>query len=147
MSHYNDFKTTIKDKDALLAAIARCKFKGHVITRGMIEVHDTPTKINGYYNDDRKAHIIIRKQNFGGYGDMGFLKNADESYTIVQDDLDGNDIWRGELQTYYNVEKSKAEFAAKGIEVEETKDEKGRIQLRAKFNTSQVGGSRIKVGR
>lgn len=144
MSHYNGFNTQITDLEALVRALCKEKIRGHVITRDMIEVHDKPAKLNGYYGtDNRTAQVIIRKQNYQGYGDMGFVKNSDGTYMAIVDDSDVNDQYRGSLQMHYNIEKTKMTFESKGIKYVEAKDEKGRIQLRAKFQ--DVSGSRIQV--
>jgi len=144
VSHYNNFNTQITDPEALIRALCKERIKGRVITPNMIEVHDKPQSLNGYYgNDARSAHVILRKQNFEGYGDIGFVKNSDGTYTAIMDDSDCNDQYRGKLLMHYNIEKTKISLDEKGIKYVETKDAKGRIQLRAKFQ--DVGGSRIQV--
>lgn len=51
------------------------------------EVHETPVKINGYRGvSEFKANVIVRRSVFGGYTDLGFLKNPDGTFTTYCDD-------------------------------------------------------------
>ena len=153
MSHFNDFETNITDKGALLRALVKCiNGYGEVIKENWIEVHDEPQNLYGYKGDIRnqKAHIIIRRNHVGhASNDIGFVRDAEGNYSATISDYDVsshyNANWRGRLQMHYNIEKSKMELEAKGIPYTETKDEKGRIQLRAKFQAETT--SRIQVRR
>jgi len=41
------------------------------------EVHEEPISINGYRGGKvGSAHLVVRKNQFGGYGDVGFERNA-----------------------------------------------------------------------
>jgi hypothetical protein len=123
-----------------------------VFTRNQIEAHEDPKHLYGYQGDRReqKANVIIRRNNVGGAAnDVGFFRDGDGKYNAIISEYDSghyNKQWLGKLTTFYNVEKSKMELEAKGIEYTETKDDKGRIQLRAKFNVKTCA-SRIQVRR
>jgi hypothetical protein len=115
----------------------------------MIETHEKAANLYGYQSDRReqKANIIIRRNHVGGFSnDLGFVKTADGTYQAIISDYDSshyNKNWLGNLQMHYNIEKTKMAFESKGINYVETKDDKGRIQLRAKFQ--DAGNSRIQV--
>lgn len=152
MSHYNDFETEITDQAALVRALCRCENRNNKqIQLGMVETHTDPQHLYGYKGDRRnqKAHVIIRQQFVGGASnDLGFVKNEDGKYAAIISDYDSsyyNKPWLTKLYTYYNVEKTKLEFENRGITYTETKDDKGRIQLRAKFKAENT--SRIQVRR
>jgi len=152
MSHYNDFETEITDQAALVRALCRCENRARQqIQLGMVETHTDPQHLYGYQGDRRnqKAHVIIRQQYVGSASnDIGFVKNEDGKYAAIISDFDSshyNKPWLTKLYTYYNVEKTKLEFENRGIAYTETQDDKGRIQLRAKFKAENT--SRIQVRR
>jgi hypothetical protein len=148
MSHFNDFETTITDPDALVRALARMG-----IQEKDIEKHSTAVRLNGYHAEEKNnAHVVVRRKVFGtANSDIGW-ELKDGKYVAHIDEFDYgngspfNKIWQTKLYTYYNVEKSKIEFEQRGIEYTESKDDKGRIQLRAKFKAQNVG-PRIQVRR
>jgi glutaredoxin len=150
VSHYNNFNTQITDPKALARALCRCKSRnGYTFTEAMIENHEIAVSLKGYQNDIRQqtANVIIRRNHVGGSSnDIGFAKQGDGTYQAIISDFDSSYYskqWLGHLQMHYNIEKTKISLDEKGIKYVETKDEKGRIQLRAKFQ--DVGGSRIQV--
>jgi Protein of unknown function (DUF1257) len=150
VSHYNNFNTQITDPKALTRALCKCQSRnGYTFTESMIENHEKGSNLYGYQNDRRQqtAHVIIRRNHVGSSSnDMGFVKQDDGTYQAIISDFDSshyNKQWLGHLQMHYNIEKTKMSLEAKGIKYVETKDDKGRIQLRAKFQ--DIGGSRIQV--
>ena len=151
MSHFNDFETIIADKEALLRALCRCDSRnGNVFQRNQIEDHNEATNLYGYQSDRRaqKANIIIRRQHVGGAAnDLGFVKENGTYKAIISDYDSGfyNKQWLGKLTTYYNVEKSKMELEAKNIPYTEILDNKGRIQLRAKFQDTKASRIQVKL--
>ena len=152
MSHFNDFETSMTDKEALLRALVRCDFRAGILNKNNIECHDNPASLYGYQNDRRQqtAHVIIRRNHVGGSSnDLGFVQEASGNYKAIISDFDSsyyNPQWLGKLTTYYNIEKSKMELDAQNIPYTEVKDALGRIQLRAKFKTD-TNVSRIGVKR
>ena len=54
-------------------------------------MHAMPTNLYGYHDDMRqqKAHIIVRRKHIGyAANDLGFLRNADGSYSQIVSDFD-----------------------------------------------------------
>ena len=157
MSHLNEFETEMDDQEALLRALCRVGF-----TRDQIEVHDRACSMVGYHGteDNKVGHIIIRKNNSRIPSDIGWEKK-DETYVAHVDNFDYtnpawigrgggpgapiyNDRWHINLLNFYNLEKAKLGYEAKGLTCIETKDEKGRLQLRAKFHVTSEA-SKIKT--
>lgn len=102
MSVYGKIQTQFRDKDFLIAALEEAGF-----TKGMIEVHDAPASLFGYRGDMRaeKANIVISRQYLGcGANDIGFLREADGSYTAIVSEFDqvkhGVD-WMNKLKRFY----------------------------------------------
>lgn len=149
MSHFNDFKTQITNQAALVRALCRCKnANGQVIKLSQIEISEIAKVLTGY--DARNggkvqhANVILRKGDnhfFNDYNDIGFVKQPDGTFKAVVSDYYKDPAWLNTLFTYYNVETAKMAFEVKGKEYVESLDDKGRIQLRAKFeapNTSRI---------
>ena len=151
MSHYNGFETTITNQEALVRALCRCNSReGQIFTQSMIETHDKATHLYGYHGDQRvqTANVIIRRVHVGSASnDLGFVKNKDGKFQAIISEYDSgyyDQHWLTKLYTYYNVETSKMEYESRGIEYTESKDDAGRIQLRAKFQ-APANQSRIKT--
>jgi hypothetical protein len=157
MSHYLAMETQITDQEALVRALCRSisRATGKVFTRNQIEICDNPRNLYGYQNDLREqtANVILRRQHVGGSSnDIGFVKGPNGTYSAIVSDFDRSNCygepWLTKLYTYYNVEKAKMEMDSRGVQYTETKDDKGRIQLRAKFQvkeeTARVG---VRTGR
>lgn len=151
MSHYVDVKTSITDEECLTKALCRVE-NGHdcyhrTWDKSHIESHKQAMNLYGYKGDMRtdKANVIIRRKNVGrASNDLGFVKNADGSYTAIISEFDGrsmgfSSVWLQRLTTYYGVEKAKKEFKARGIKYTETTDEKGRVQLKAQVKGGMYG--------
>jgi hypothetical protein len=144
MSHYLDFKTKITDRDALVKALCHMKTSQGLLTVDKIEVHDKATNLYGYQGDKRNtvANVIIRRNNVGGAAnDIGFVKNADGTYSSIISEYDSgyqNDEWQKKLYTYYNFEKAKFECVKKGLSVTEGLTADGRLTLRARFKSTST---------
>lgn len=137
MSHLDEMKTSMTNKEALITAI--CMVMG--LTRDQIEVHDKAQAIIGYHNteDNKVGHIIVRKQHTKIPSDIGW-EFKDGTYVGHLDAFDygsyrGRPVydrkWSIGLIQRYNIETTKMTFASKGLVAREVKDAKGRIQLRA----------------
>lgn len=152
MSHTLDFETVISDQDALIRALVRMG-----IERDKIEVHEKPALMNTYHGEDKMAHVIVRRNlnsfSEGRNSDLGFERNDEDLFVGHIDDYDYNNgiqcydkEWQQKLYTYCEVETAKISFEKKGMEYTETKDQQGRIQLRAKFKViAPENKSRIKI--
>ena len=150
MSHLADLTTTIKDTGALIEALIQVGFK-----REQIEIHSTAVTMTGYHGiaDNKKAHIIIRKQHTGIPSDIGFEMGADGFYHAHIDNYNYSpnfggshcrgghydDTWTQKVQTYYNVAVSEKALKAQGLKYEKSFDSAGRIVLKASFDTDTTG--------
>jgi hypothetical protein len=158
MSHLDEFKTKFTDREALVKAL--CRTLG--LTRNQIEVHTKAQTLIGYHGteDNKVAHVIIRKTHARIPSDIGW-EMKDGSYVGHVDDHDYrgsswqsrggglnavhyNDTWKLKLTENYNFELSKMVFEAKGIKCVECKDNRGRLQLRAKL-VSQANKMKIHI--
>ena len=67
MSEWKSVDVEFKDEECLITALKEVGFHP--------EVHDEATIMeNNYSKKEVKAHIIVRKKDFGGYGDFGFTR-------------------------------------------------------------------------
>jgi len=153
MSHLADLTTTIKDTDALIASLIQMGFK-----REQIEIHNTAVTMTGYHgiSDNKKAHIIIRKQHTGIPSDIGFEMDNEGFYHAHIDNYnyapnfggthcrgghyDTN--WTNKVQTYYNIGVSEKALKSQGLKYTKSFDNAGRVVLKAEFDTATE--SRIK---
>ena len=130
MSHYVDVTLEIKDEKALVLALERLGFKGHV------EIYKEAQNLYGYKGDMRpqKAHVILRQQYVGRLSnDIGFERQADGRYHAHISEYDGktyDKAWQGKLISYYGIEKAKLECDQKHWKYKEDVDEKERPRLR-----------------
>lgn len=156
MSHYLKFETQITDQEALVKALCRCQSRMNKkeFTKAQIESLEKPEHLEGFHGDTRPevAHVILRRRYVGdSSNDIGFVRNKDGKYEAIISEFDKsfyNADWNSKLYTYYNVEKSKMELDSRGVKYTEQIDDKGRIQLRARFKVTEdatrVG---VRVGR
>ncbi len=53
-----------------------------------VEVHEEPISINGYGSKQvGSSHLVVRKSQFGGYGDVGFERTS-KGFTMHADSDD-----------------------------------------------------------
>ena len=78
-------ETCMKDKNSVIAALEKLgipKEEIHVAAPGeMLE-------LIGYGKQRAQVEILIKKSYYSGYGDVGFAKGENGSYTVFVDDLD-----------------------------------------------------------
>ena len=132
MSHLNEMKTSMTDREMLIRALMR-----HMkLRRQDIEVHDRAQRINGYHSEDNfVGNVIVRKGKSGIPSDIGwefknkiFLGHVD-SYDYTQRSwgcsirLDDN--WNMGLQQAYNQEVIKQGLTDKGYEIRESVSKDG----------------------
>jgi len=100
VSRYNEIKTEYKDGECLVEALNDVGYTE-------VEVHELPQNLVGYHGDLRqqKAHIIVRRKYIGmSANDLGFLRNADGSYSQIVSDFDSskhNAEWNVRLKCAY----------------------------------------------
>lgn len=118
MSHFTSIKTQIKDKEALVKALADVGFNN-------IEVHETAKSLYGFQGDVRRetAEVIIRRQYIGSSSnDIGFKLQEDGQYQAIISEYDRhryNQQWLGKVMQrygYYTLVNSAQE---QGFTVEE----------------------------
>lgn len=102
MSKYLTF-TEIGFKDRTTLAIALTDIGCHTMRQGV------DLEMGRYYHEQtpQRADIIIPRQTFGNvYGDIGFQRQADQSFTPIIDDLDRARVLHGQfiakLRTAYH---------------------------------------------
>lgn len=88
MSKYDTYNCqNITSQEVLLAALAELGWGA-----GKVEVHAEPQTLMDWHGEKRpqKANIIIRRRNTGqgASNDIGFLKNADGTYSPIVSDYD-----------------------------------------------------------
>ncbi|WP_445249288.1 DUF1257 domain-containing protein [Microcoleus sp. OTE_8_concoct_300] len=79
MSHFTSIKTQIKNRDALVKALADVGF-------ARVEVHETGQRLYGFQGDVRpeKAEVIVRGQYLGAASnDMGFKQQEDGQFKAI----------------------------------------------------------------
>jgi len=130
MSHFTRVKTKIKNKSALLAALADMGY-----TANKVELHDTPQNLYGYQGDKREqtAEIILRRRYVGGSSnDIGFKLQEDGTYEAIISDYDSsrhNETWRDKLSQRYAYHNIKEELSSQGFSIESESEEKGELLL------------------
>lgn len=111
MSKYNRQKSTYNDRDCLVAALNE---QGYA----EVEVHEEAVNLIGYHGDTRpeKANVIVRRNHIGtAANDLGFVKEADGTYSAIVSDYDSRKhgaVWMTGLKKAY-TEKRLIKHAAK----------------------------------
>jgi uncharacterized protein DUF1257 len=101
MSHFTRVRTTLRDLDALVAALSAVGFR-------TVEVHDQPQTLKGFQGDDRpeRADVIIRREHIGRLSnDIGFARRPDGSFEAIVSDYDRRrygEAWLSELTRSYS---------------------------------------------
>ena len=113
MSKYGETQTVLREEKFLLDAL---KEMGH-----HVEVHPEGAPLNSYYSEQESkvAHIIIRRAQLpGAYGDVGFVRQPDGRFTLIEDELDDHSgygrKWLGRVQQIYKESQTLAVAQAKG---------------------------------
>ena len=123
-------KVELNDEKTLLDAIKEMGYTA--------EVHENLVDMQAWGSQKRKAHIIVRKNAFGGMADIGFERQTDGTYIMHADDYD----W-GKHGKRFNFDKMKQLYTKIRIKkhvtttskysiVSETVDE-GKIKLRIRL--------------
>ena len=138
MSEYCDIKTEFKSEAALIAALAETLH----VDPSKIEVHRDAQPLTAWYardNGKRSANVIYR-----GYrhtpgqttvADVGFIKNANGTYTAVLDETEWDARRVGKLKGNYAYHAIRLQQAARGRTV-------NRVQLANGRQIVTVGGYR-----
>jgi hypothetical protein len=137
MSKYSVNQTVLREEKYLVEALKEMGYE--------VEVHPEGTPLNSYYaeQEPKVANIIIRRQHVQGvYGDIGFARQPDGQFAIIQDKLDEHRgygaRWVGRVQQLYKEKQTLAMAKAKGYTlishevIETAQGEQVRLQFAAR---------------
>ncbi len=129
MSHFTCIKTQIKNRDALVKALADIGFKE-------VEVHETAQHLYGYQGDVRAqtAEVIIRRKYLSSASnDIGFKRQEDGQFEAIISEYDRHRYsqdWLNGLTQRYGYRALMATAPAQGFTVEEEQTlEDGTIRV------------------
>ena len=113
MSKYGETQTVLREEELLLDALKEMGYQ--------VEVHPEGAPLNSYYSEQeaKVANIIIRRAHLpGAYGDVGFVRQPDGRFTLIEDELDDHSgygrKWLGRVQQIYKESQTLAVAQAKG---------------------------------
>ena len=113
MSKYSVNQTVLREEKYLVEALKEMNYE--------VEVHPIGAPLNSYYSEQeaKLANVIIRRQYLqGAYGDIGFVRQPNSQYAVVQDELDQyhgyGTKWIGRVQQIYKEKQTLAMAKAKG---------------------------------
>ena len=113
MSKYSINQTVLREEKYVVEALKEMSYE--------VEVHPEGASLNSYYSEQEKkvANIIIRRQHLpGAYGDVGFARQPNIQFAVVQDELDQyhgyGPKWLGRVQQIYKEKQTLAMAKAKG---------------------------------
>ena len=89
MSEYHVVEVEFKDEECLIEALTTMGLKP--------EVHENGTVItSGYARTKPKAHIVVRRSQFSGFGDLGF-ERIQNGFKMHVDDYDYRENGRDKI--------------------------------------------------
>ena len=113
MSKYSVNQTVLREEKYLVESLKEMGYE--------VEVHPKGALMNSYYSEQeaKASNIIIRRQHLqGAYGDIGFTRQMDGQFAMVNDELDGyrgyGAKWLGRVQQVYKEQQTLAMARAKG---------------------------------
>jgi hypothetical protein len=113
MSKYGETQTVLREEKFLLDALKEMGYQ--------VEVHPEGAPLNSYYSEQeaKVVNIIIRREQLpGAFGDVGFVRQPDGRFTLIEDELDGHSgygkKWLGRVQQIYKESQTLAVAQAKG---------------------------------
>ncbi|MCD6435228.1 MAG: DUF1257 domain-containing protein [Clostridiales bacterium] len=128
MSEWSVTEVEFTDQDALVEALTEMGWTP--------VVHKEAVNMNGYgSHGTQKAHIVIAKNQFGGYTDCGFEK-VDSGYKLHIDHMDNRKFKKEQLQSRYAEAKvmktirNRTKFSVRNRVVE---DGKVKIRVRSSY--------------
>jgi len=130
MSHFTSIKTQIKNRDALVKALADVGF-------ARVEVHETGQPLYGFQGDVRpeKAEVIVRRKYLGAASnDIGFKLQKDGQFEAIISAYDRayrySRQWLNELTQRYGYHALMATVPEQGFAVEQEETlEDGTIRV------------------
>jgi hypothetical protein len=113
MSKYGETQTVLCEEELLLDALKEVGYQVEVLPEG--------APLNSYYSEQeaKVANIIIRRAQLpGAFGDVGFVRQPDGRFTLIEDELDDHSgygkKWLGRVQQIYKESQTLAVAQAKG---------------------------------
>jgi hypothetical protein len=113
MSKYAVTQTVLHEEKYLVEALKEMGYE--------VEVHPEGVQLNSYYSEQeaKVANIVIRRQHLrGAYGDIGFARQPDGQFAMIEDELDDyggyGRKWLGRVQQIYKENQTLAVAQAKG---------------------------------
>ncbi len=133
MSEFHVVETEFIDEECLIGALKEMGLNP--------EVHEEQVKLNGYSGRGAqpKAHIVVRKNQFNGYGDCGFERKAGGGFDLHADDYDygrrGTDkLKMAKIKQVYsaNVIEKTVRKTSKYTLLSRKKNKNGEIKIRVR---------------
>jgi hypothetical protein len=113
MSKYGETQTVLREEKFLLDTLKEMGYQ--------VEVHPEGAPLNSYYSEQeaKVANIIIRRAQLpGAFGDVGFVRQPDGRFSLIEDELDDHRgygrKWLGRVQQIYKESQTLAVAQAKG---------------------------------
>lgn len=132
MSLYCSVQTQFKNESAIVAALVETgKW-----TKEQISIHQTASHLFGYKGDQRQevANIIIRREFVpGASNDIGFVRNADGTFTAIISQFDKvkyNNSWINKLKSNYAYHAIRLQQEARGRRVARERLPDGRQRVK-----------------
>lgn len=134
MSAYHSVKCQFRDQECLIAALATMGYD-------KVEIHETPKQLFDYHGNATRytnaagdrANIIVRRNHIGYLAnDIGFLKNADGTFSSLISEFDSNKhnaTWVDALSRDYAQRKVAKEMKKRGFVLQTKKAANGKTQL------------------
>ena len=101
-----------------------------------VEIHDDAVNLIGYHADVRpeKANVIVRRNHIGtAANDLGFVKEADGTYSAIVSDYDSRKhgaVWMTGLKKAYTEKRLIKHAAKNGLKYLGKEVVKGRVQFK-----------------
>ena len=113
MSKYGETQTVLREEKYLVDALNEMGYQA--------EIHPDGASLNSYYSEQegKVANIIIRRAQLpGAFGDVGFVRQSDGRFTLIEDELDDHSgygrKWLGRVQQIYKESQTLAVAQVKG---------------------------------
>jgi hypothetical protein len=120
MSHMITCKTNMKNRDTIISALVELG-----VPQEIIVVSNDPLKLQGYGRQSTNVEILVRRTDLHkGYGDVGFVKNDDGTYSCIVDDIDdtgslarsvGVNKFSGAVNQWYSALTAQTALKKKGL--------------------------------
>ena len=133
MSHMMTCKTNMSDKNTIVSALVELG-----IPQEAIVVSNTALQLQGYGSQKADVEILVKRDLYKGYGDVGFSKTPDGTYSCVVDDMDdsgalaryvGADNFSNSVNQWYSALTAKRALRKQGLIAKIEKQDKKLVVL------------------